>query len=539
VSAEGGARIHEAIRRRQQPLGAVITIGGWLGEPATEALMTVLGVEEVSREVTSAIMRVGRGAVPALIESVATGERASRIAAAPLLGALGDRRATAVLAGLISSHDTELAIAAVSALAALGDPAALDAIVELFAHPDVTVRQSALAAVHSLGDHRVRTYTQAALTSDDSHIREAAVRIAGYFGFEETAAAVVRALRDPSEDVRRAAIEQVPLLDDPGGVDLLLQALRSESPRNRAAAAHALRSVDGHVEPALVDALADPDAWVRYFAAGSLGAQGARSAAEPLARLATVDGPPHVRIAALEALAAVAPSRLRDIVYVIIGDPEEHVAAAAVKALAHVDDPEADARLEETIGGPHDDLRLAAAAALTIRASARAVEALEWAAQLAEPAALSSTALDGLRSIAAAGADGPARAAVTALVALGTARPRRNAVIDALGTLPPERIAWIAELYRTSDPEARVLLVGVCARLHHRDATALVVEALSDEAVQVRVAAVAAAGRIGAALAQPRVVSLTASDPSPAVRHVASAVCRRRGWDGQGNGGRQ
>jgi HEAT repeat protein len=150
---------------------------------------------------------------------------------------------------------------------------------------------------------------------------------------------------------------------------------------------------------------------------------------------------------------------------------------------------------------------------------------------LSDPPELAGLALDGLRSIAAAGPPGPARAAVTALVALGGGPQRREAVIEALGSLPPDRIAWLGELYASAGPDIRVLIVGASARLHHPEASALIVHALEDEAADVRLAAVTAIGRIGAQLAEQRMVSLAASDSSPAVRRVAATVCRRQGWD--------
>jgi HEAT repeat protein len=286
------------------------------------------------------------------------------------------------------------------------------------------------------------------------------------------------------------------------------------------------------VQAGLIAALGDPDTWVRYFAASSLGAHGAHApAADPLARLAAAEGAPPVRIAALGALATVAPSLLAALVDPIIVDPDENVAAAAVKALAHVEGAATDERLGEAIRGPRAALRLAAVDALTARGTNEAVPALEWAAQLSEPPELAGLALDGLQSIAAAASGGPARAAVRALVALGGHPQRRNAVIAALGALGPERIAWLGESYASAGTDARILLVGACARLHRPEASALVERALQDEAADVRAAAVAAIGRIGAPLARQSVVSLAASDPSAAVRRVAVAVCRRHGWE--------
>lgn len=531
LATAGFDRLGAALASRGQPLHAIVTVSGWSGPRLLPQLLPLLGDAEVQAEVTQAIGRSGRDAVPPLLDIVVSGERGPRIAAARLLGGIGDWRATPALVDAVSSHDTEVVLVAVDALAALGDPDAFAAIVELLSHPDGMVRHGALAAIHALGDPRVRHYAQTALASSDSHVREAAVRIAGYFGFEETVSGIFHAVADAVEDVRRAAIEQIPLLDDPRGTPLLLGALRSETARNRAAAAHALRFVESDgVESALVEALSDADPWIRYFSARSLGDHCLGAAAvNTLLRTAAEDPTPHVRIAALSALTDVEHGSVPDLVLGLAADADENVAAAALGALARVPLPEIDACLKQAIGGPRHVVRLAAADALARRATVEAVSILHWAVTFGGPDDLSRAALDGLRRLATSESQDTSRAAVSALVAVGASPAHRAAIVQALGSLRPECVAWMRDEFGKSPPDLRVLLVNAAARLRHSDASALLVDALRDASPAVRLAAITAIRTVGAGLAQRELASLSTSDPSPAVRRLAAAVCERQG----------
>jgi HEAT repeat protein len=533
INSDGVARICAGVQARREPLRGLVVVAGWCGKAALPWLLSVLDAQDVQSEASTAIVRIGRDAVPALVECMRTGSRDTRLAAARLLGGIGDRRATAVLADTVASHDSEIVSAAVGALADIGDAEALDALLELFSHPDLMVRHSALAAVQSLGDPRLGTYAREALTSSDSRVRESALRIAGYFGFQDCVAGIIDALTDPVEDVRRAAIEQLPLVDDSRSATLLVAALQSDSARNRAAAAHALRSIEAPgVEAALIAALGDADAWVRYFAAGSLETHAAGAdAVSALARLAIADAAPHVRIAAVGALTTLSPASLSDIVPHMVDDPDENVAAAAINALPYLEAAAVDARLDGALHGTNPTLQLAAAAALTRCATPHAVTSLAWAAQLGEPAELTSLAIKGLRTIATSGAPDAARAAVDALVVLGGDALQRDAVTEALAELGPTAIGWLRDAYSTAGAAGRVVLVHVWARLRHPDASLLVVDALRDPAPQVRMAAVLALGRIGSSIARTQVVTLASADPRPAVRRAAASVCRRLSWE--------
>src|SRR5581483_3470334 len=170
---------------------------------------------------------------------------------------------------------------------------------------------------------------------------------------------------------------------------------------NRAAAVHALRSVDGSsVAGPLVEAFDDPDAWVRYFAAGAVARRGDRAAAPTLARVAADDGAPHVRIAALEALAAIDRAMACAIAEPLVDADDRDVAAAALGALASGSAPGVDNLLERAVRSDDPALRRGGVLALASRSNARAAEMLAWSARLAEPPDLPSLAIGGLAAIA-------------------------------------------------------------------------------------------------------------------------------------------
>jgi HEAT repeat protein len=531
VAESGVARICSAVKARLKPLPPLVQMAGWIGTPAVDALLSVLDDTDLQPFIIDGVLGIGEAAVPPLMAVLADGHPGARTAAASLLGRLGDSRALPSLIAALASHDVALVTAAADSLGTLGAAGALEPLVELFAHPNVMVRQAAVAAVHSIGGDRTPAHIQQALVSPDARVRECAVRVAGYFGFETCRAGVIRAMEDEAPDVRRAAIEQLPLVDDARGPGLLLRALREDAPRNRAAAAHALRLVDDPaVEDGLIAALDDEDSWVRYFAAGSLQAHRTERTAARLADVVLHDVAPHVRITAVTALSTVAPHALVTIVRSLIEGESEEVAASAVAALGRVQDPAVDELLEQTLHGLSDAMRLAAAAGLTARGSIAAVQALAWAARLAEPRALATVAIDGLRRIAARPDASGRQAAVTALVTLGVDALRRPQIVQLLGSLPADVVAMLEGSIQSPRADVRVVAIDALARMHDPRASQVLAGTLQDVHPAVRAAAVAAFGRLGSPAVRSQLAAMAEQDPDAAVRRRAAAVCRRHGW---------
>jgi HEAT repeat protein len=537
LSDHGLARLAALARPgASQPSPDVITVAGWMGGAGLELVVGALGVPALKGAVEDAVGRNSLEAVPRLIQRLDDEERGVRIAAIELLGRYGDRRVTAALLPLLAEHDTAVVVAAVAALARIADPDALDVLVPLFEHSDFMVRHGAVAAVQSIGDNRVRGYVRAALGNTNAHVRECAIRVAGYLGFADCAGDVHNALRDPDEDVRRAAIEQLFLVDGSGAADALIVAVHEETPRNRGAAAHALRLVDSpEVEGALLSALGDQDPWVRYFASSSLGERGTSASASRLVEIVETDSAAHVRIAAIESLSRVAPEALAGLMSTLIADANTEVVTAAIAASGRIPGPGIDEMLAHAIQGPSSHARIAAAGALADRGTTDAVQTLELAAQLADPPALTTAALDALTRIANASDIEVRRAAIHALINLGADVSRRPSVVNALATVGSTTIGELEDAMLAPRTDTRILAIEALARIEDPRASDVLLRALDDAEASVRSAAVAAFGRLGSRLAASRIVTMTTSDTNMAVRRHAAAACRRHGWASSGD----
>ena len=532
ITADGVARLAAAVRTRETPLGPLITVLGWMGTGAADVVSAV-GDPEVQTETTEAVLQLGRRAVAPLIAVARDGERAARLAAIGLLGRLGDPEAFEVLSDLLAAADADLVAASAGALATIGDPRALDRLLLLFAHEHPSVRQAAIAAVNSLGAGGAGLLVRERLRDADPRVRECAIRVAGYFGFDECVPELMDALDAPEEEVRRAAIEQLPVIGSASAIDRLASALRTETPRNRAAAAHAARAVDEQVlDRPLLDALRDEDAWVRYFAAKSLGQRGRSpdGAADVLAAVALTDRAPQARIAAVEALGVMDPGAAFPVAEQLLLDPDEDLACAALTAIAAAADARSDTLIEQAVRSASAALRAGAIRALAARRTIAAVDSLAWATRVGDPGDQAAAAAEALGTIAAA-ADGEIRsAAVAALVDLGSDPARREAAVGQLARVPADGIPEVAQALAAPWPGVRLTAVEALARMRHPRASAALAAALRDADPSVRAAAVLSFGRLGTPSIASTIAALRDDDPDAAVRRRAAAVCQRFGW---------
>jgi HEAT repeat protein len=528
LTAGGAQRLLAALRTADnEDLRALVVLLGWIQSPTVAgALAEMLGRPDVGDEVVEALVRHGSEVVEAVVEQLRSDDEAARLAAISALGRLADVRATAPLTEALEA-DRTVAVAAAGALASIGDPRAFEPLLARLGHPDATVRQAVTAALNSLGHPAMEARIAPLLHSPDAGIRESAVRIAGYFGYPSCADAVFERCSDANEAVRRAALEHAPFVGEARALSVLLDAIVRETPRGRATAATALGQI---VVPAsraaLAHALADPDPWVRYFAARALGAHRDESSLGALAPIAASDPAPHVRIVALEAIGAIDGPRAVDLLLPHADDPEPAIAAAALAPLGCVSDERATAVLDGALRSEHSNRRRAAIAALTHCGSAASIASLRWAAETDADLAVAEAAIDAIARVARSSSDGWA-AAVDALVDLTAEATRRPAALDALARVPAGRVAHVARGLTHPVAHVRRSTVDALTRMKHSDASARVRDALDHENPVVREAAVIALDRIGARGLLRKLSALASSDPEGAVRRAAAVALAR------------
>ena len=528
IATLSGALARASADGASRPL---ITVLGWAGAASLPALVGVLDDPNVRASVDAAFLAVGSEAVEPLLRQLEDGTRDARIAAATLLGRLGDARAVGPLVGVLDAADAELAAAAAGSLALLGDPRALEGVLALFAHPRASVRQAAISAINAIGAESTPAAIAARFTDSDPRVRECAIRVAGYFGFADCVAPMLAAVDDAEEDVRRASIEQLPLLRHPAASPALASAMRRDTPRNRAAAAHAAGFADdAATEQALLRALVDDDAWVRYFAVGSIGRRRIQSAAPVIVQLALHDPAAQVRIAAMHALGLIDAPHLSSVAATLIREDDADLAAAALAALSSVSDPGVDDLLDETARRPNIASRIPAVQALASRPRVRSVDVLSWAARVDEPRELRSVAIEGLRRLAQASSAEVTAAAVEALLGLSAERETREEALAALASLPETAVEPAGALLTSGPVAVRLGAVEALARMRHPGASAALARGLDDPLAAVRSAVVGAFGRLGTRAVESRVAAMRQHDADDGVRRRAGAVCERYGW---------
>lgn len=509
---------------------AVVTVLSWIGSSAITHLVGLIGELDLEEAVTQGVLGGGRESVPAVIDRLDDASPAVRGTAAALLGRLDDRTALPALLRTLEDADASVVASAAAAVSALGDAASIEPLMRLFAHASAAVRRAAIAGINSIGLPGNSPSLRDALANSDPRIRESALRVAGYFGFRETVPAVLSALADQVEDVRRAALEQLPMLEDVDAGARLAAALAAETPRNRAAAAHALRLCDDHDDEALIAALSDPDAWVRYYAATSLGARCVVAAEKPMADLARRDPATHVRIAAITALGVLNPSSAARVAGELLNEPDDDLAIAAITVLSTISGHGAIDRLDHAAHSPRPALQLAAVRALGSRPQVEAVELLSWAARIDTPG-LAEEAIDGLRRIASTpGMPAAPPAAVNALLDLATEPAHHDNAIAAIAQFPDTLVPEVASGLSAVRVNLRVATARALAAMRSPRASSELARALRDEDGGVRATAITAFSKLGTPAVARAIAAMRDGDPDAGVRRCAALACDRHGW---------
>lgn len=509
-------------------LSAIARVLGWLpGADATAALIRIAHTPEARPAAVEALVRHGDPAVEAFVSLLAVEDMELRTTAMTALGRLGSRRATAPLVGLLGA-DAPSVIAAAGALARVGDAAAFEPLLALVGHPDPAVRQAVIGALNSIGHADMPARVTRLLQDQDPLVRESAVRIAGYFGYADTLEPIIGCTADPIEAVRVAALEHLPFFDGEQMLPFMAAALQRETAHARAAAARALARIESAESVRLLtQALADPDHWVRYFAARSLGEHTDGADLPALDALAEHDVLVPVRIAAIDALGARGRGSAVAPLLRCASAVEPEVAAAALRALGRLGRPEVLDTLRSAARAGEVERRLAAIDGLGVHGSAEAAAQLEWLAAADHESGVADRAVRALTDMATAGAQG-AEGAIDALLAVCAVAERRDAATAGLSQLPPEALPRVARGLTHADAAVRRHTVDVLARVRRPEATRHLATALGDPDASVRETAAVAVMRLGTSLHDDLLRQLAQHDPSKAVRRAATAAVSPR-----------
>jgi HEAT repeat protein len=491
---------------------ALIEMIGAIGDAGSVGVLAPMFEEpELRAAAVLAVQSIARSSDVAMAIALANDEPAIRAAA---LAVVGSRAFAGTVCELLGDDDAEVRARACDALARLGDVARVAALFELLGDASPRVALAATGAIHSLGSAETPRLAILALASTSPVVRRNALRVIAYVGPRAALDAVIAATGD--SDARTAELAAVALaaFDDPR-VDAELVALARDRREQIRGAAMRAAATRGLVE-LLVGGARDAAAWVRYYACQGLGGQSIAGQGGPVIetlRACLADPAPHVRIAALEAIARQPGSEAAELLRAAArsSDPDERRAALVGVGLRT---GEAElALLREAVRSPDVAIRIVA---------------LPGLARRTEP--------DALADLAAAIDDVDVRDAALSLLADRTDPRAIDALLDALvedrgaairaavSRPSAERAAAIADRLVHGDGIAADELVAALARMATPEAIAALFAALRARAPAARRSAAVALMAIDVRGAAMAVRALAVGDPDPEVRRACAAA---------------
>ncbi|MEO8843462.1 MAG: HEAT repeat domain-containing protein [Kofleriaceae bacterium] len=494
---------------------AIITVLGRTGSPvAMPVLVGRLEDDEVRAVATDAIKALTRTHEVALLAALNGSDPTVIAAVLPLVTSSND---ALHVRALLDDGEAEVRARACEALARLGDTTAVPALFEALGDSNPRVALAATGAIQALHTGETAARALAALASGTPAVRRQVLRIIAYLGLAEAFEPVRAATADPDRRIAELAISALGTMPDPRVDDVLAELARSPQPTLRATAMRAWSHRESAATgPALEAGLADDDAWVRYYASQGLGRLG-RTAATPLLLARLADAMPHVRVAAIEALArfetpAAAWQALTSAVRST--DPDER--RAALVGLGQRRRAAAVPILVDAARSTDLATRLIAISGLAVQGGAEALEVLGRAARDADPA-LRDAALSLLGE-----RDEPE--AVRALIDIALDAAPSDAVHLALSRSSPARIAAIAAELDDANDHSATVLAAALARMADAGATSALFDALKTGNPSVRRAAASSLVAMSVAGARAAVTKLAADDPDLEVRRFCVAL---------------
>jgi HEAT repeat protein len=491
---------------------AIASLLGRIGDAtALPALARLLDDPATAAIATEAIQGIGRAHDTAMIEALRARDPAARIAVLPIVGS---RRAAPEVRALLDDDEPEVRARACEALARIGETLAVPRLFALLGDPSPRVAHAAAAAIQSLGTADTAALAITALARGTAGVRRQALRIIGTLGCDGAYDAVRAAIADPDRRIAELAVGALGVLDDARVEPALAELACSPVEAVRAAAMRAIAQRAGPQAAALLArGVTDEAAWVRYYACQGLGRIG-QAPALLIERLA--DATPHVRIAAIEALAHVETDAAWQALCAMVRSADPDQQRAALVGIGLRATPAALPFLLDATASPDAATRLIALSGLAPRAEPEALAALGAAARDAAPE-IEEAAL----SLLGERAD---RAAAEVLVATALACDVEHPAHRALSRPGAARSAAIqARLGDASGRDADVL-VAALARMGDDAAITALFAGLELANPAVRRAAATALVAIEAPGARARVIQLARLDPDPDVRRASAAA---------------
>lgn len=189
----------------------------------------------VRENLTWAIVRMGPGAMPLLLELLESPEPGARLQAVHTLSKVADPASTSVLSRAVNDPDDEVARRAIFALGQMGHPEALDTLINGIGHPDAERQNTLSTALMSFGDAALPPLLEL-LQHSEAQRRAHAADILGQLGDPVAVPALTEVLLNDTWEVQFAALTALGHLSGEQARQGIAQATQSTDSRLRAVA---------------------------------------------------------------------------------------------------------------------------------------------------------------------------------------------------------------------------------------------------------------------------------------------------------------
>jgi HEAT repeat protein len=197
-------------------------------------------------DAVESLVKIGRPAVPALVEALNVHENGVRWYAASALGRINDHAAIAALIeALRNDEDYKVREVAAQGLGNAWHRSVVSALHESLRHDrDYHVRNAAAISLAEVGDQSTLPVLIDVLSGPDHEVRSSVAHVLGTLRNPAGAPALILALKDEDNEVRAVAADSLGKIGSSSAVPALLTALEDESFQVRISAANALMKTD-------------------------------------------------------------------------------------------------------------------------------------------------------------------------------------------------------------------------------------------------------------------------------------------------------
>lgn len=495
---------------------------GWLKESkSVRNLIELLNDYELEEYAIGSLVSIGEGALPELIEAMATPDPKIKVCIIRCIGWIGDPAGIKKCIPFLNDPDSEVRYHALLAMSGAVDCEDVeDALLSMLMDTDPEIKHSLIEIFSKSQSQRLLSKLLPHLSSEDDERKIMAVKILGRAKDIEAFEFLRKLTKDDNDEVRAEAYNALSEIHS-GRLtkEMLLSGVSDPSPTVRKAVVADLVKFPGEeVEKKLISMLDDTDPDVRITALETLGKIGSVSSIYGLIE-AFADGDRLLKLAIIQAMGNIHDKASTQFLCDLLREADSDLKRAAIYALTKLGDKRSTPEIIVAFDDPDWSVRCAAITALGKIGDKRYVNHIKEKLDDKEDL-IKKCAIIALRDMGAA-------ETVNSLMPLIHNENLQLEVIESVEKLGITDMEFFYDFLKRSNTRIRCMLVDVLGRSKKPNALDYLVRIMGDEFFVVRRQAAKALGELGNPAAIPPLLKTQKDDPSEEVRMEAARTLKK------------